>query len=295
MYDVVVVGSANLDLVASTPRIPAPGETVTGGSYAEFAGGKGLNQSIAASRAGADVALVACVGRDPAAEHLLEVARLADVDTTHIDRCESLPTGRALIMVDDEAENSIVVVPGANDEVTAASTPAGRVVLAQLEVPAEAVVAAFGRARAEGALTMLNPAPAIDLPRELIGLTDIIVPNEHEVGLIGEIDALLSAGVQTVIVTRGSRGVSVTSNGSTRERDSWTIPAIEVESIDTTGAGDAFCGCLAAGLARGLELPAAVRRAVAAGALATTVRGAVPSLPTSAQIDELLARRSTGR
>ncbi len=290
MYDVVVVGSANLDLVASTPRIPAPGETVTGGSYAEYAGGKGLNQSIAASRAGADVALVACVGRDPAAEHLIEVARLADVDTTHVDRSESLPTGRALIIVDEQAENSIVVVPGANHEVTATSTPAGRVVLAQLEVPVEAVIAAFGRGRAEGGQTMLNPAPAINLPRELLALTDIIVPNEHEVGLIGEIDALHSAGVQTVIVTRGSRGVAVTSKGNAREPATWTIPAIEVDPIDTTGAGDAFCGCLAAALADGLEIPEAVRRAVAAGALATTVRGAVPSLPTSAQIDELLAR-----
>ena len=290
MYDVVVVGSANLDLVASTPRIPAPGETVIGGSYAEFAGGKGLNQSIAASRAGAGVALVACVGRDPAAEHLIEVARLAGVDTTHVVRSGPLPTGRALIMVDEQAENSIVVVPGANDEVTATSTPVGRVVLAQLEVPVEAVITAFGRARAESGRTILNPAPAGDLPRELLALTDIIVPNEHEVGLIGEIDALLSAGVQTVIVTRGSRGVAVTSKGNAHEPATWTIPAIEVEPIDTTGAGDAFCGCLAAALADGLELPEAVRRAVAAGALATTVRGAVPSLPTSAQIDELLAR-----
>jgi ribokinase len=196
-------------------------------------------------------------------------------------------------MVDEQAENSIVVAPGANDGVTATSTPAGRVVLAQLEVPVEAVATAFRRARAAGALTILNPAPATELPRELIALSDIIVPNEHEVDLIGGIDALLSAGAQTVIVTRGRRGVTVTTTGNTREPDSWTIPAIEVDAIDTTGAGDAFCGCLAAGLAGGLELPDAVRRAVAAGALATTVRGAVPSLPTGAQMDELLARGST--
>lgn len=288
MCDVVVVGSANLDLVASTPRLPAPGETVTGEAYAEYAGGKGLNQAIAASRAGADVALVACVGRDSAAEHLLEVARIADVDISFVDRSDRLPTGRALIMVDRDAENSIVVVPGANQQVTASSIPTSRVVLAQLETPFESVVAAFEHGRANGSVTILNPAPAAHLPSELIALSDIIVPNEHEIELIGEIDPLLTAGVQAVIVTRGSRGVTITTAGPSHDSTTQVVPAIPVEAIDTTGAGDAFCGCLAAGLAAGLELDGAVRRAVAAGALATTVPGAVPSLPTSGQIDALL-------
>jgi len=286
--DVVVVGSANLDLVASTPRLPAPGETVTGDAYTEYAGGKGLNQAIAAGRAGADVALVACVGRDSAAEHLLEVARLADIDITFVERSDHLPTGRALIMVDEEAENTIVVVPGANQEVTVATIPTSRVVLAQLETPFESVVAAFDHGRANGSVTILNPAPAAHLPIELIALSDIIVPNEHELELIGEIDPLLAAGVQAVIVTRGSHGVTITTAGRSHDSTTRAVPAIPVDAIDTTGAGDAFCGCLAAGLAAGLELDAAVRRAVAAGALATTVPGAVPSLPTTDQIDTLL-------
>jgi ribokinase len=289
MNDVVVVGSANLDLVGSTPRLPAPGETVIGTSFSEFAGGKGLNQAIAASRAGARTALVACVGNDGAATHLLDVAGRDGVDTSHVAHVADIPTGRALIMVDDEGENSIVVVPGANAATTASELPPGRVVLAQLEVPVDAVIAAFATARAAGTTTVLNPAPAAALPPELVALTDILVPNEHEAAHVGDIADLHAAGVQTVVVTLGSRGAAV-STLRTGSVESWALPAFSVDAIDTTGAGDAFCGCLSAGLAAGVELDEALRRAVAAGALATTVSGAVPSLPTADRIDGLVSR-----
>jgi ribokinase len=289
MHDVVVVGSANLDLVATTPRLPAPGETIIGTSYSEFAGGKGLNQAIAASRAGARTALVGCVGQDGAATHLLDVATRDGVDTSQVARAPDLPTGRAVIMVDDRGENSIVVVPGANAATTGHGMPPGKVVLAQLEAPVDAVVGAFTAARAAGSTTVLNPAPAAALPRKLVALTDVLIPNEHEAAQVGDIAELHAAGVQTIVVTLGSRGVAVsTLRGASAE--SWKLPAIPVDAIDTTGAGDAFCGCLAAGLAAGVELDGALRRAVAAGALATTGSGAVPSLPTAERIDEILSR-----
>ncbi|MDX2379315.1 MAG: ribokinase [Acidimicrobiia bacterium] len=289
MHDVIVVGSANLDLVAATPRIPRPGETIIGTSYAEFAGGKGLNQAIAASRDGADTALVATVGSDAAGTSLLAVANDNGIDTAYVACSDALPSGRALIMVDERGENSIVAVPGANAETSGRAIPAGTVVLAQLEVAIDAVTQAFAAARQRGSTTILNPAPAAALPAELVRLTDILIPNEHEAERMGGIHELLDAGVQTVIVTRGSRGVAVTTR-SAGQIESWSVAAIPVDAIDTTGAGDAFCGCLAAAIAAGPELRPAIQRAVAAGALATTTLGAVPSLPTTDRIDQLLTR-----
>jgi ribokinase len=292
MHDVVVIGSANLDLVVSTPRIPGPGETVLGSAYHEFAGGKGLNQAIAASRAGAATALIGAMGTDDAARHLRDVAGQAGVDLADVRAIDGHPTGRALITVDEQAENSIVVVPGANALATDAATSSGRVLLAQLEIPLEAVADALLRGRAQRATTIVNPAPATDLPDALLGLIDVIVPNEHEVDLVGGVDRLLDAGVGTVIVTRGANGVSVTTQArdGSRPRETSHVPAFAVEAVDSTGAGDAFCGTLAAALANGIGMLDAVLRATAAGALATTVHGAVPSLPTAVQVDELLAR-----
>lgn len=289
--DVTVIGSLNLDLVATAPRLPSPGETVLGTAYDEFAGGKGLNQAVAASRAGARTALVGAVGGDPPGDGLVELARSAGVDTTHVERRVDQPTGRALITVDLAGENSIVVIPGANSTVTGADVPPARVVLAQLEVPISAVVETFARVRASGSVTILNPAPAAALPAELLELTDVIVPNQHELDALGDLDGLLRAGVTSVIVTRGAHGVTAATRNRTTgaDRRDWTQAAFTVDAVDSTGAGDAFCGALAAALAGRLDLPAAVRRAAAAGALATTVRGAVPSLPTGDQIDSLLA------
>jgi ribokinase len=292
--DVVVVGSANLDLVATAHRLPGPGETVHGSTFTQHPGGKGLNQAVAAARAGASVALVGALGDDDAGTHLRSVAEHECIDTSHVAAVRNVPTGRALIVVADDAENSIVVVPGANGlvefDVLPDDTSSGAVVLAQLEVPLDAVRAAFVAARDAGLRTMLNPAPAPvgGLPAELLELCDIIAPNEHEVDLLGGVEHLLSCGVGTVIITRGAAGVSV--HEPTRVAP-WTVEAFDVIPTDTTGAGDSFCGALAARLAAGDELAQAVRHGAAAGALATTAAGAVPSIPRAAAIEALVTTR----
>ena len=291
-FDVVVVGSANLDLVVTTPRLPGPGETVLGTDFSQYPGGKGLNQAVSAARAGASVALIAAVGDDDAGHTLLSVAEHEGVDTSRIAVVRRTATGRAVITVDDHAENSIVVIPGANSSARFDSLPAAAVVLAQLEVPIATVIEAFTAARAVGLRTVLNPAPAPaqGLPEELLSLCDVIVPNEHELELLGGVDRLLASGVGAVVVTRGAAGVTVTEPpvvaGATATVTK-SIDAFEVEPVDTTGAGDAFCGTLASRLAIGHDLLRAARVAAAAGALATTVAGAVPSLPFAAEIDRL--------
>jgi ribokinase len=286
VFDVVVLGSANLDLVATTARLPRPGETVLGRTYAEHPGGKGLNQAVAAARAGARVAFLGAVGDDEAGSRLTAVAAAEGIDTVGMAVIDSTPTGRALITVDDAAENSIVVIPGANAHVRVEELPRCAVLIAQLEIPVEQVLVAFTQARARGTLTVLNPAPAGDLPDELLAQCDVVVPNEHELELVGGADGLLAAGVATVVTTRGAASVVVTEPGR-----QWGQPAFPVSAVDTTGAGDAFCGALAARLAAGQDLPGAVAYATAAGALATTVTGAVPSLPRRAAVESLLAAR----
>jgi ribokinase len=290
-FDVVVVGSANLDLVATTRRLPGPGETVLGSDFAQHPGGKGLNQAVAAARAGASVALIAAIGDDDAGSALISVAEHEGIDVSRVAVVAGAPTGRALITVDERGENSIVVIPGANSlvRVVSLSSPAlapETVVLAQLEVPIETVLAAFTAARVAGSRTVLNPAPVPDggVPSELLALCDVVVPNEHEVELLGGVDRLVAGGVGAVVLTRGAAGVAVTEAA---DGANWTFAAFDVDPVDTTGAGDAFCGTLACRLATGADLRSAVRSAAAAGALATTVAGAVPSLPVAAEIDHL--------
>lgn len=290
MFDVAVIGSVNLDLVATTPRLPGPGETVSATSYAEHAGGKGLNQAIAAARSGARVALVGAVGDDAAGHALRSMAANDGIDVTAVSVVADAATGRALITVDRHAENSIVVVPGANALMRAEPAPAARVVIAQLEVPIDEVITALRRARQAGSRTILNPAPAQPLPEELVALCDIVIPNEHEAALVGGAAALLQQGVSVVVTTLGAAGVEVTElvDGVVT---TWTEPSIEVRPVDTTGAGDAFCGALSARLALGDALRDSIRYAAVAGALATTIAGAVPSLPRS---DAVLALARPG-
>lgn len=278
---VLVVGSANLDLVATTARHPAPGETLIGHDYSEHPGGKGLNQAVAAARAGSPTRFVGAVGRDDAGQTLTRVAGEAGVDTSEVAVVD-VSTGRALILVADSGENSIVVVPGANELCPEGAARAGEVVLAQLEVPLDTVESTFRSAREVGATTVLNPAPARPLPPELLDLVDIIVPNEHELDLLGGVSGLLERGVGTVVVTLGAEGARVhTSEGAV------DIPTLAVDAVDTTGAGDTFCGYLASGLASGLPLESAARRGCLAAALSTTRSGAVPSIPTSAEVGGL--------
>jgi ribokinase len=283
MFDVVVVGSANLDLVATTPRLPKPGETVLGRRYAEHPGGKGLNQAVAAARCGARVAFLGAVGDDEAGTRLTAVAAAEGIDTTGLTVSPGAPTGRALITVDDAAENSIVVIPGANSQVHVEWLPDCAVALAQLEIPVEQVVAAFTMARERGHRTVLNPAPAGNVSDTLLALCDVVVPNEHELRLIGGVDRLLGAGVAAVVTTMGAAGATVTTSDG-----QWQQSPFAVSAVDTTGAGDAFCGALAARLAAGDELGRAVAFAAGAGALATTAHGAVPSLPRRIAVEGLV-------
>lgn len=281
-FDVVVVGSANLDLVAQLDRLPQPGETLRATSYAEYAGGKGLNQAVACARMGAHTAFVGCVGGDDAGAFLRTVLEIEGIDITHV-RTVDAPTGRALINVDAHGENAIVVISGANamvgDEGSSFEIPTGKVVLAQLEVPQTIIVTAFTHARRQGSQTVLNPAPAAALSAELLRATDLIVPNETEALALGGSEALLSAGVTTVVMTQGEHGADIITTSGTQH-----IDAFSVTPIDTVGAGDAFIGAMCAELARGSSLHDACRLAAVAGALATTVRGAVPSLPTRAAV-----------
>ena len=281
-FDVVVVGSANLDLVALTERLPHPGETVSAHGYFEACGGKGANQAIAASRAGARTAFVGSVGRDAAGDTLRRAFEADHVDVRHLS-VSNEPTGRALIGVSDDAENLIIVVPGANHALTLADVDSTaetlsttKVLLMQLEIPIEVVLRAAETA-GNDTIVVLNPAPAQPLPDDLLRLDDLITPNEHELELLGGARSLLDRGVGSVVVTEGARGARlVTPTGERR------IAPFPVTPVDTTGAGDAFCGTLSARLSLDGGLAAvlpSLRAAAVAGALATTVQGAVPSLP----------------
>jgi ribokinase len=278
-FDVVVVGSANLDLVARTSRLPKPGETVSGSHFFEACGGKGVNQAIASARAGARTAFVGALGGDHAGETLLAALIKDGVDVSAVQRV-SAPTGRALIGVSDDGENSIIVVPGANHAISIDDIEkyknlisSAKVLLCQLEVPLSVVQHAFELA-GPSTKRILNPAPAQTLPRSLLGVVDIVTPNEHEADLLGGVSKLQSLGVKTVIVTQGEKGAMVVDETGTSQVDPF-----KVTPVDTTGAGDAFCGTLAARLALGESLADSLRAAVIAGALATETEGAVPSLP----------------
>lgn len=282
-FDVCVVGSANLDLVATVERLPSPGETVPGTSYHEYPGGKGLNQAVAAARSGATVAMVGAVGPDAAGDTLRQVMAADGIDASHVRDVES-STGRALIGVSDEAENLIIVVAGANDLVDARNAPPSTVVLSQLEVPLDAIRTAFTDARARGATTVLNPAPVKPLPDEILALCDIVIPNEHEVELLGGVDRLLSLVSTAVVVTHGAKGAVVhTTSGSIE------VAPHSVTPVDTTGAGDCFCGSACARIAAGDALHDALAYASAAAALSTTVAGAVPSMPYRDDVLRLMA------
>ena len=290
-FDVVVVGSANMDLVARVVRLPHPGETVSAHDYFEACGGKGANQAIAAARAGARTAFIGAVGSDAAGDTLRVAFRNDAVDTSMLVTV-SEPTGRALIGVSDDAENLIIVVPGANhalsiDHIDAAAAllANAKVVLVQLEVRLAVVQRAVELAGRD-TIVVLNPAPASELPDDVLRHVDVITPNEHEAALLGGAAALVARGVPNVVVTQGARGaLLVTRDGETR------IEPFLVTPVDTTGAGDAFCGVLSARLAvaGGLAgLPLALRAAAVAGAITTQTAGAVPSLPVWAQVAKVL-------
>lgn len=296
MGRVVVVGSYNRDTVLRVPRFPQPGETLAATGLARFHGGKGSNQAVAAARSGARVAMRAAIGADEAGEGALALWREEGVDAAAVARIAGAPTGEALILVDARGENQIVIVAGANDALPVEEdVPAIReaaMVLAQLETPLGATVAAFRAARRVGAATLLNAAPARTLPQEVLALTDILVVNETEAALLlgraGE-----AADLARGLAPRHARGVVLTAGAAgavwARGEAVLHVPAPATAVVDSTGAGDAFIGAFAAALAAGLEEHEALRRGVAAGALACRRAGAVPSLPRLEEIEALLA------
>lgn len=282
MARVVVVGSLNVDHTVRVERFPAPGETVTATDYTFGLGGKGFNQAVTAARMGVEVVMVGCVGADTDGDLLVQTLHDERIDASYVRRSE-LPTGSAHLIVDATGQNSIVVVPGAN---AAASFPSAAlegadVLLAQLECPLETVAAALAAGRAANVVTILNPAPARPLTEALLHRVDYLVPNEHESEGLGSVEYR-----GTAIVTSGEKGALVLSPGQERRR----VPAFSVPVVDTTGAGDAFCGCFAASLAEGRPLSDSLQRASAAGACAVTRAGAFASLPTRHEVEQLLSR-----
>jgi ribokinase len=302
---ILVFGSLNVDLVVRVKSLPRPGETVLGPSYDVVAGGKGANQALAAARAGAKTAMVGAVGSDDFATTALAELSAAGVDLTGVAR-RGPRTGAAFITVDRQGENEIVVASGANlktrqTKVAEAALGPGTLVVLQMEVPPAENWALARRARARGARVMLNVAPAQPLPAEALAAVDWLVANEIEIGTVaaaaghGREDpraagaALAAAGI-AVVVTLGREGAVAFAGG-----EGWTIGTLPITPVDSTGAGDAFVGVLAAALDAGAALPAALRRASVAGALTCLVAGAQPSLPLRAAIDKRVKELAPAR
>lgn len=278
-----VVGSVNLDLVASGSALPRPGQTVTGAVLARHPGGKGANQALAARRLGAEVRLVARVGADPFADEALALLRADGVDLSDCQTVADAPTGVALICVAADGENQISVAPGANLSLTRSHLPdlGGEAVLLQLEVPRETVEAAVRNARG---FVALNLAPAAEIARETLERADLIIVNEGEAAFY---DDSLAGLPGLIAVTLGARGARLVRAG---ELVAEASPP-PVAAIDTTGAGDAFSGALVVALLEGQAPDAALRFACAAGALAASAAGAQPSLPARAAVEAALGIR----
>jgi ribokinase len=276
-----VVGSINLDLVATTPRLPRAGETVTGATLARHPGGKGANQALAARRLGAEVDLIGAVGWDPMADEALLLVKAYGVGLEQILIEDDEPTGVALIAVDPEGENQIVVAAGANHRLKPGDLPA-RIetpLILQLELPIETVEAAAGRGTD---FVCINLAPAAPVSDQLLRRADLLVVNETEAEFYGD---LLHQGGGRVVITLGARGAVMYQRGAEIARA--TPP--KVKAVDATGAGDCFVGAICVALLEGMEPEAALRFACAAGAIAATRPGAQPSLPTRAEVEEILA------
>jgi ribokinase len=294
---ITVFGSINMDLIATTERLPKPGETVAGNSFATAAGGKGANQALAARRAGRYVHMAGAVGKDAFAEGALELLDGAGTDLSRVSHVEG-PTGTALILVGGDGENMIAVIPGANGKVSGGNAEAavnamneGDILMLQLEVPVEAVERALAASRAKGITSILNLAPLIpDAPR--VGrLADIVIANETEFErLAGQesmsagdreaaLERLHAETGQTLIVTLGGDGVIAIRDGQISRSQ-----GLVIEPVDTVGAGDTFCGYFAASLDEGLDFDSALRRAAVAGSLACLKPGAQPSIPLAAEV-----------
>src|SRR5258706_8529309 len=302
MPDILVVGSLNADLVVRAPRFPQPGETISGEDLQFIPGGKGANQAVAAARLGSSVAMLGRVGKDNFGDFLLDNLKSNNVDSQLVQR-DDASTGTAIIVVDSNGQNSIVLSAGANSKVSTADVEHAsflhhKLLLLQLEIPIPTVLSAAQRAHENGLRVILNPAPAKEIPDELIALTDFIIPNETELSLLTSMNvndipfiekaakSLLERGAKNVIVTLGSKGALVVTNAQITHIDTY-----KVDVVDTTAAGDAFIGGFATKLLESDNLLLAVRYGCACGALATTKFGAQPSLPTKQEVERLMSLR----
>lgn len=299
-----VVGSINMDLVASVSRFPKPGETIKGSTFFTSPGGKGGNQACALARLGAPVHMVGKVGNDGFADQYLNYFKQEGIDISHIKREESVSTGIAVIEVEPSGENHIVLVPGANDLVDlncvnkiSSSFDAQSIVLLQLEIPMETVFHILKKAKEKGAVTILDPAPAQVLPEEIYRYIDYLTPNSTEISVLSEMAAdtdnqlrtaaehLLSKGARTIIAKRGDKGASVFS-----AEEKYQVEGYSVEAVDTTAAGDSFNAGFAYGLGKGYSLRESVRFANAVGALSTLKLGAQTAMPRLEAIQELMSK-----
>ncbi|HWA42375.1 MAG TPA: ribokinase [Hypericibacter adhaerens] len=292
---ITVLGSINLDLIGRVSRIPRPGETVAGTEFSTAAGGKGANQALAARRAGALVKLVGAAGRDAMGEEALALLKSGNVDLTAVKRLDT-QQGVAMIFVDPHGENVIGILPGANASMTpddadraVAHLTRKDVLVVQQEIPQAATMRALGLARLNGMTSILNTAPFLDTTAAVAGTASIVVANETEFALLaggetGDLATAMSLWAtsrrQTIIVTLGPDGAMAATPDAVM-----SVPALQIEPVDTVGAGDTFVGYLAAGLDAGLDLEASMRRAAVAASLACLKPGAQPAIPTSAEVD----------
>jgi ribokinase len=301
---IVIVGSLNADLVVRVPRFPAPGETIAGHDFARFPGGKGANQAYAVARLGGAARMIGLVGRDDHGSWLTSHLAAGGVDTAGVGVSDDAPTGVALITIDAGGQNHIVIVAGTNGLLTPERLgpshgvlESARVILLQLEVPLETVVAAARAGRAAGATVMLDPAPARDLPDECLALADIVTPNETELaaltggGVLGDaadrrrrMALLRQRGAARVLLKGGAQGAWLLGDAGEQH-----VRPYRVGAVDTTAAGDAFNGALAVAIAEGQPMADALRFAAAVGALSVTRRGAQPSMPTRDEVTAFVA------
>ncbi len=304
---IIVVGSANMDMVVTVRRYPYPGETIFGRMFGMYPGGKGANQAVAASRLGGDVAFIGKMGNDIFCEQLCRSMRGNGVCLDHLLCDPGTPTGTALIMVDTDGQNEIVVVSGSNMRITPEEIEkkrdvfaSGCVTLLQLEIPLATVARAAKLAKENGHLVILNPAPAQTLPKTLLKYVDILTPNETEAGTLTGVRVqdrataeraaakLRTLGVRTIVMTMGKRGCLLLEPDGTKH-----FSSMRVRAVDTTAAGDAFNGALAFSLADGMEIGEAIRFATAVSAYSVTKMGAQSSLPTRQELEHFVLSRRT--